>query len=281
VIAVRNFRQRARRLRRHFSSPIGAAWWISRKGILMSLDRRGRIAVVAAALVVSLPFAGNAGADTVAPSTVLGWGDNSYQQLVPEDLRDVLHPRLLCREQDRACPGALNGAVGVDGGSKFSLALLGNGSVLSWGSNRDGRLGRFTRTASTSDGVPGQVCVVGAAEDACGRLTGVTAVATSYRHTLAIQYGSVIAWGDNDHGQLGDWSKADRSSPVYACRVSGDLCRSGVRAVAAGQDHSLALLYDGRVLAWGRNDEGQLGFPATREDVPAPREVALCAGGEQ
>ncbi|MEJ7616748.1 MAG: hypothetical protein WKF30_07230 [Pyrinomonadaceae bacterium] len=34
---------------------------------------------------------------------------------------------------------------------------------------------------------------------------------------------------------------------------------SNVRAIAAGEDHSLALKNDGTVWAWGRNDLGQLG----------------------
>lgn len=41
--------------------------------------------------------------------------------------------------------------------------------------------------------------------------------------------------------------------------VSGLCQRPGVAQVAAGNEHSLALLSDGRVLAWGRNQYGQLG----------------------
>ncbi len=73
------------------------------------------------------------------------------------------------------------------------------------------------------------------------------------------------AWGFADHGQLGATTNRtcrvlyDRlpCSPV-PLQVSG---LGRVRAVAAGAEHSLALLSDGTVWAWGWNLVGQLGTP--------------------
>jgi alpha-tubulin suppressor-like RCC1 family protein len=48
----------------------------------------------------------------------------------------------------------------------------------------------------------------------------------------------------------------------------------GVRAIGAGDAHSLALLADGRLFAWGDNRFGQLG-DGTREVRLRPVQVRL------
>jgi hypothetical protein len=74
-----------------------------------------------------------------------------------------------------------------------------------------------------------------------------------------------MAWGRNQKGELGDGSSMGpeqcTTPPIAACskvpaQVSG---LSGVAAVAAGYFHGLALLGNGRVMAWGLNGDGQLG----------------------
>jgi len=51
----------------------------------------------------------------------------------------------------------------------------------------------------------------------------------------------------------------------------------GVRAVAAGVLHSLALKADGTVWAWGENSSGQLGT-GTTTDSTAPVQVSGLSG---
>jgi alpha-tubulin suppressor-like RCC1 family protein len=55
----------------------------------------------------------------------------------------------------------------------------------------------------------------------------------------------VVAWGDNSDGQC--------NVPLYL---------RNVKAIAAGDDFSLALRTDGTVVAWGANDGGQTNAPA-------------------
>lgn len=80
----------------------------------------------------------------------------------------------------------------------------------------------------------------------------------------------VRAWGLNLNGQLGDRTYTDRYKPVpvkAGLRPINKWQRwenlSGVKAIAAGDYHSLALKTDGTVRAWGANFEGQLGDLST------------------
>ncbi|MGE5286346.1 MAG: PASTA domain-containing protein [Micromonosporaceae bacterium] len=85
--------------------------------------------------------------------------------------------------------------------------------------------------------------------------------------------GTVWAWGSNLYGQLGNGTTIDTSNvPV---QVKG---LTGVVAVAAGYEHSLALRDDGTVWAWGGNPEGQLGTGATGNTQLTPVEVAGLTG---
>jgi hypothetical protein len=77
--------------------------------------------------------------------------------------------------------------------------------------------------------------------------------------------GTVKAWGYNFTGQLGDGTNVARNVPVTVLGLSG------VIAVAAGDQHSLALKSDGTVWAWGANDSGQLGDGSTtNRSTPVP-----------
>lgn len=102
-------------------------------------------------------------------------------------------------------------------------------------------------------------------------------------HDLALKEGKVLAWGDNEHGQLGDGS----TSYSGACQEVSGL--KEVIAVSAGGGQSLALLKGGTVMAWGEDEHGQLGDGKAGKkydsDVPVAvsglsHVVAVAAGGE-
>jgi hypothetical protein len=90
-----------------------------------------------------------------------------------------------------------------------------------------------------------------------------------------------MAWGDNGAGQLGNGTFGNFSDvPVL---VKGS---RGAIAVAAGGEHSLALLSNGTVAAWGQNTDGQLGNGTiTGSDVPVAVQgltgvTAIAAGSD-
>lgn len=155
----------------------------------------------------------------------------------------------------------LTGVTTVAAGEGFSLALKADGTVWSWGSNLYMQLGDGTTDTHT---VPIQV----------PNLTGVTALAAGRYHSLAVTAsGGVQAWGRNDYGQLGNWITGGAPLGV-PFSVSG---LSGVKSVAGGGFHSVAIKTDGTVWTWGRNSEGQLG-DGTRKDRNTAAPLSGVAG---
>nr|WP_228046537.1 Ig-like domain repeat protein [Saccharopolyspora sp. HNM0983] len=137
--------------------------------------------------------------------------------------------------------------------------------VLSWGAGSSEKLGDDDAGAADRD-LPGDVQLP----------TGVsvTDVEGGDDHTLAVTSdGRVLAWGGNGAGQLGDGTNESSSVPVDVALPED----AEVLAVSAGYGFSLALTVDGRVLAWGRNDAGQLG-DGSREASDVPVAVALPGG---
>ncbi|MGW4160730.1 RCC1 domain-containing protein [Streptomyces sp. NPDC004788] len=97
--------------------------------------------------------------------------------------------------------------------------------------------------------------------------------------TRADQPGTVIAWGTNTYGELGDAATPNRTTiPVPACGAAP--CPKPldqVIAVDAGYNHSVALSADGTVWAWGDNETGQLG-DGTFVNRSAPVRVGSLTG---
>ena len=86
-------------------------------------------------------------------------------------------------------------------------------------------------------------------------------------HTVVLKAdGRVMAFGDNDSGQLGDGSTTKRANPVEVAALGRDNAQ-----IAAGENHTVVLKADGCVMAFGYNSHGQLGDGSTtdrRNPVP-------------
>jgi alpha-tubulin suppressor-like RCC1 family protein len=91
-----------------------------------------------------------------------------------------------------------------------------------------------------------------------------------------------FAWGWGREGALGNGEVLDSSLPRPVCAPTQTTPCSGpltgvVQLVAGGEDESYALLANGHVLAWGKNEWGQLGDGNT-ESTDVPVEVQGLSG---
>ena len=159
------------------------------------------------------------------------------------------------------CSGLLLGAIPA------SSYAVGPGSLLGWGFNNQGQLGdgtTFSRDLPVDVALPPGVT-----------LTSVAGA--SFAHSLGVTSdGRLLAWGNNNQGQLGDGTTTDRHTPVF---VDLSILAPGENVIAAagGEDHSFALTSTGRVLAWGNNLWGNLG-DGTTVTHHTPVQVSLPLG---
>lgn len=90
--------------------------------------------------------------------------------------------------------------------------------------------------------------------------------------------GTVLAWGDNYYGQLGNGTIASSGTPTQVLVSNGTITVpfSGATSVAAGNGFSAAVKNDGTVWTWGNNDSGQLGN-GTLASSSTPTQVLISA----
>ena len=197
-----------------------------------------------------------------ADGTVFAWGNAQAGQLGIGDLPII---NFKTRVPDTSyylpfpsqVPG-LTGVVSIAAGSKFSLALLKDGSIRAWGENQYGQLGD-----GTTENRLRPVAVTGIAN-----AVAVSAGGLDYSAALLAD-GTVMTWGYGN-GALGRPGIRQRSVNPIPTRVPGV---SGVTSIAAGAFQILALTGAGRVLSWGDgNVFHPVGHPApnTPAVVPLP-----------
>lgn len=97
--------------------------------------------------------------------------------------------------------------------------------------------------------------------------TPVVQLACGYRHSMVVTADEprvIYAWGWGIDGQLGTGAHKDANlpQPVTGLPVTGAL------QLRLGGRHSLALCEGGKVFAWGKDDDGQLGQGVQSRGVP-------------
>jgi alpha-tubulin suppressor-like RCC1 family protein len=222
-------------------------------------DRRRWLAILvtlAAAVFTAMACAGNAAA---AGNGANAWGDNEGATLGcgPSITRNNSFPAPVC---------GVSEVTAVSAGSDFGLALLGNGTVKSWGESSEGQLGNGVEEMGFA---PQTVCAVGAtapcSTEKGNALTEVQAVSGGVEHALALlKTGKVLTWGSNSAGELGTGSTAETSDVPVEVKLAPETEKFKAVVIAAGGGHDLALMEntekkETKVMAWGANEYGQLG----------------------
>jgi alpha-tubulin suppressor-like RCC1 family protein len=157
----------------------------------------------------------------------------------------------------------------VEAGFYVSYALTRDGRLYAWGANFHGQLanGTFTTNEPYGSSVPLLVSSPGG--------TGWSAVRVGLSHSLALaNNGNLYSWGRSDAGELGTGHAMVTRSDVEVPKPAGV---TRWRAIAAGEEHSVAIGDNGQLYAWGDNFYGQLGN-GDNFGRPAPTRVTLPEG---
>jgi alpha-tubulin suppressor-like RCC1 family protein len=138
-------------------------------------------------------------------------------------------------------------------------ALKKTGVVLCWGRNNRGQLGRGTMT--DKDDVPAPVVLPATAKS----------VGVGMNHSCAILTDDTVwCWGSNSigngggkafeaRGQIGTLADGGLDAFATSPRKVEGLPAGVKRSIVGGYAHTCALMQDGAMYCWGKNDHGQLG----------------------
>jgi alpha-tubulin suppressor-like RCC1 family protein len=203
--------------------------------------------------------------------TVWAWGYNEYGQLGDGTTVNKNAPVQVLKGASVSGSAYLSKVTAIAAGGNHSLALNEDKQVWAWGANAFGQLGDDT---NVNKDTPVQVKGLGG----YSFLNGIVAIAAGSNHSLTLNNsGAVYTWGYNNYGQLGDDTTANKRVPVLVRGVGGSGNMSGVTAIAAGNNHSLAVKNDGTVWAWGQGGNGRLGdgSATTRTTPVAPKAVVI------
>lgn len=176
-----------------------------------------------------------------------------------------------------------------------SRSAITTGGVIGGTVDASGALALTLATASTPGTASGQAdgtrasgtwSALGTSGDFAGTLaacpTPEAPPLASAHHTIAVGTAgyflavtaahTVVGWGDDTFGELGDGrtnASATAAAPATALGLTN------IVAVAAGDFHALALASDGTVYGWGLNQAGELGGVAS---TSTPTKIAALAG---
>ena len=186
----------------------------------------------------------------LADGTIRCWGSNSSRELGVFTFAGLIPTPVQTQ--------GITTATQITGGNQHTCALLADRTVRCWGSNYRGRLGAVTSNNALF-GTP--------------NISTATQVTAGTRHACALLADRTVrCWGDNEQGQMGDGSPTDlagRPTPVQTLGIST------ATQLAAGDQHTCAVLADRTVLCWGRNDAGALG----NGDAVTPRSTPVQTQG--
>lgn len=188
-----------------------------------------------------------------ADGTLWVWGFNLYGQLGNGNVADSSVPLQL---------GSGTSWKAVSAGGTHSIALKADGTLWSWGRNNFGQLGNGS-TDLVAHSAPVQI----------GTASDWVAISAGELHSIALKRSGLISsWGINLNGRLGDGTLVAKTVPTS---ITNPVQFNNIVGISAGGAHSLALLANGDIYAWGDNGVGQFGNGAV-----LPSTLPLLVGAD-
>ena len=153
----------------------------------------------------------------------------------------------------------------ISAGALHTCALLDNATVKCWGSGLYGRLGYedSTNRGDWPDQMGGSLPAVALGDDRTA-----LQISVGSHHSCALLDNYVVkCWGRGNYGQLGIGSTAtigDEAGEMgNSLTAVAFAAGRSARSIAAGSNHTCAILDNASVVCWGRGTYGQLGQGAT------------------
>ena len=237
------------------------------------VDREGnQVAVSGTSLAVledvsSVAAGGDFTVALKTDGTLWAWGGNDYGQLGNGTVVSAAQPVQV-----------LDQVTAVSAGDYHVAAIRADGTLWTWGDNLYGQLGDGTRDSMSA---PHQV------------LADVRFAVMGDYHAAAISTdGTLYTWGSNLDGQLGTGGLGDTTDEETGAMLQLTptvvSLPAAVSNVTVGAGHTAAILSDGTLWTWGRNDAMQLGLTEAGAQVWEPGQVvelvpvqAVSAGTDQ
>ncbi len=201
--------------------------------------------------------------------SVWAWGNNASGELGNNSTTD--------RSTAASVSGLTSGVVRITAGAAFAIVVKSDGSVWAWGNNQSGQLGN--NGAPNDRYLPVAVSGLGAA-------SGVVAISAGFSHVIALRSsGTLLVWGRNASGQLGDGTLTQRNTPEALAGMTA------VAQVSAGGSHTLVARAPTVTVTPKRGPNGTSvnvagsrfrpgetvhAYYQTRLSAPAPSQVLVC-----
>jgi alpha-tubulin suppressor-like RCC1 family protein len=202
--------------------------------------------------------------------TVWAWGNNDRGQLGDATTTSHSTPMQVL---------GLTDVIAIGAGNLHSLALKSDGTVWAWGFNEYGQLGNNTT------GLGGCLCTTTPTQST---ISGVAQIAVGAHHNVALKPdGTVWAWGNAFHGQVGDGSTPNTGCQCRPVPVQSTITQ--VIDVRARGHHNIVRKTDGSVWSWGHAQYGEMGngsnpavgctcFPSPVQALAGSGNAAIGAG---
>jgi alpha-tubulin suppressor-like RCC1 family protein len=212
---------------------------------------------------------------------VMCWGDNDQGQLADGSKRDQTKPTLA---------SLITGVANIDAGQNKSCGLTSTGLLRCVNSAPTGSqglipvsgtlsepslevaVGRFGPTILALNGQGAPVLLEGGQAKKINGVTGAEDLDSGSGYACALlRNGTVMCWGANSYGQLGDNTQKNSSEPKLVSNLTG------AWQLAVGKYHACVLIEPSspsadNIQCWGLNTDGQLGN-GTNQSSPTPVQV--------
>jgi alpha-tubulin suppressor-like RCC1 family protein len=174
-------------------------------------------------------------------NTVWGWGDNSDGQL---GLDPATTP--FSNTPVQVASAQLTGVTGLAQAGNTEYALMGDSTVMAWGSDFSNALADGTAADSSPHPTPGNVLDVAGT----GNLTGVSKIDGGI---ALLSDGHIVTWGLSDTGQLGNGGALGQvtTTPVAVTGIPLVDTTAGLQSIASSETNDAVLGADGTMWVWG------------------------------